>query len=164
MVQCIFNFMFAQHTCYNVFVYIMFSKWSDIILQKWYNREILMPGSYYASRSWMLQYVCKKHVTNWKMYCIYLQRDFAVMYEGFFGIGGQCFGGPFFEGRNKVSPLCEALKFWIFYKFALKLLKIKKVRRKCHKNANFSRNFSFVARVMLDIGYIWGYRCGAPRS
>ena len=63
----------------------------------------------------------------------------------------QIFGGPFFEGRDKILVLGEALKFGeIFKKFALKLLKYEKLWR----------NFSFFARGVgknknyyIHIGY-----------
>ena len=65
------------------------------------------------------------------------------------------FGGPFFEGREKILVSGEALKFGaIFQKFALKLLNICKFKEKISENANFPKeNFMFCARCRKNKKY-----------
>ena len=55
------------------------------------------------------------------------------------------FGGPFFEGLDKILLHGEDRKLWvIFLKFVLKLLIYEKLHRKFQKNANFHEPFHFL--------------------
>ena len=64
------------------------------------------------------------------------------------------FWDPFFEGRDKILLLGEALKFAvIFQKFAFKLLKYEHYGKHFRKIANFLKNFIFARGVEKNKNY-----------
>ena len=68
----------------------------------------------------------------------------------------KCLGVQFFEGRNEILPLGKALKFGeIFQKYALKLIKIRKIIEKIpEKMQNFRAGHNLLIMGQIS-NIIW---------